>query len=78
MKVEEIKPKQRVKFDIESLRESLKLDLASVYSQRTKDLEEEERQQQQLAKAAPRSQSWRNMSITRKETHPDDEVRLEN
>lgn len=76
--VKEAKPKQHVKFDIESLRESLKLDLASVYSQRTKDLEEEEKQQRQLVKAGPRSQSWRNMSITRKETHTEDQVRLDN
>lgn len=72
------KPKPHVHFDTESL----KLDLASVFSQRTKDLEEEEKAMLSKQKAKQstieRSKSWRNPDRMRKETTEAETVELKN
>mgnify|MGYP000943688024 CR=1 FL=1 len=72
------KPKLHVQFDTESL----KLDLTSVFSQRTKDLEEEEKAMLQKQKAkestVERSKSWRNPDRMRKETTGPETVELRN
>lgn len=73
------KPKPHVQFDTESL----KLDLASVFSQRTKDLEEEEKAMllKHKAKQSPvetRSKSWRNPDRMRKEIVEEEPVELKN
>lgn len=72
------KSRPHVQFDTESL----KLDLASVFSQRTKDLEEEEKVMllKQGLKQSPvetRSKSWRNPDRRRKELNEDEEEPVE-
>ena len=72
------KPKQVTfqKDENDSVVSPYHIDLASVYSQRTKDLEEEEhqarkarRESQEATKQADRSLSWRNTSLKRKDAN---------
>lgn len=62
------------KDDNDSVVSPYHIDLASVYSQRTKDLEEEEhqarkarRESKEASKKGDRSLSWRNTSVKRKD-----------
>lgn len=50
-----------------------KLDLSSVHSLKSKDMEEEEKNSQVAPRRVPRSKSWRNPSISRKEVKEDEE-----
>jgi len=70
------KPKAHVQFDTESL----KLDLTSVFSRRTRDLEEEEKARQQTKQSPDhaRSKSWRNPDIRRKEIAEGESINLQN